>query len=87
MNVKLSQRQEDRIEALAKAQGRGVSDVLQEVVEKGLERIQDNGTKTPETWKPRLLKALDEMQALPIESPADGFSGADHDEVLYPRQS
>jgi predicted DNA-binding antitoxin AbrB/MazE fold protein len=27
--------------------------------------------------------ALEEAAALPIESPSDGFSGADHDSILY----
>lgn len=26
---------------------------------------------------------LDEIESLPIEEPADGFSGSDHDTVLY----
>ena len=30
-----------------------------------------------------LLRALEEIAALPLESPDDGFSGADHDKILY----
>lgn len=30
-----------------------------------------------------LVKALQEIAALPMEGPDDGFSGADHDKVLY----
>jgi len=30
-----------------------------------------------------LVKALAEIAALPTEGPDDGFSGADHDRVLY----
>ena len=29
-------------------------------------------------------KSLAEIAALPLESSADGFSGAEHDQVLYP---
>jgi len=32
------------------------------------------------------LRALDELARLPIESEDDGFSGADHDAVLYPKE-
>ncbi len=30
-----------------------------------------------------LARLLDDMEALPVESPADGFSNRDHDRVLY----
>ena len=30
-----------------------------------------------------LVAALNEIAALPLEGPNDGFSGADHDKVLY----
>jgi predicted DNA-binding antitoxin AbrB/MazE fold protein len=33
--------------------------------------------------KRALLAALEEANRLPLESPDDGFSGADHDLVLY----
>ena len=40
---------------------------------------------TPETGgSPEAFrKALAEIAALPLEGPRDGFSGADHDKVLY----
>jgi hypothetical protein len=31
-----------------------------------------------------LADSLDEIARLPEEGPQDGFSGADHDQVLYP---
>ncbi|MBI4454793.1 MAG: hypothetical protein HY644_02725 [Acidobacteria bacterium] len=30
-----------------------------------------------------LIEALDRIASLPIEGPDDGFSGADHDRILY----
>ena len=30
-----------------------------------------------------LIRAVDEIAALPSEGPDDGFSGADHDKILY----
>jgi predicted DNA-binding antitoxin AbrB/MazE fold protein len=33
--------------------------------------------------KKNLMAALTEANRLPLESPNDGFSGADHDQVLY----
>lgn len=38
---------------------------------------------TVEERRRRLNQALDEIAALPPEGPQDGFSGADHDKVLY----
>ena len=40
-------------------------------------------TVTPPPDPKELLKALDAIAALPCEGPDDGFSGADHDSVLY----
>jgi predicted DNA-binding antitoxin AbrB/MazE fold protein len=37
---------------------------------------------TSDQQKP-LVQALEEIARLPIEGPRDGFSGADHDRVLY----
>jgi predicted DNA-binding antitoxin AbrB/MazE fold protein len=33
----------------------------------------------------RIERALEAIAAMPREGPDDGFSGADHDEVLYPK--
>lgn len=86
MNVNLDTRSERQLQALADAQGRVMDDVVQEVIRIGLAHIPGNGNSSdPAVWKPRLLRVLDEMSALPVESPADGFSGVDHDDVLYPR--
>ncbi len=88
MNVKLDTLSERQLQALADAQGRAIDDVVQEVIQIGLAQIPGNGNSSDlEVWKPRLLRVLDEMSALPVESPADGFSGVDHDDVLYPRSS
>jgi predicted DNA-binding antitoxin AbrB/MazE fold protein len=37
----------------------------------------------PWTDPKKLARALEQIAALPPEGPNDGFSGADHDEVLY----
>jgi len=31
----------------------------------------------------RVLRMMEEIAALPLRSPDDGFSGADHDKLLY----
>jgi predicted DNA-binding antitoxin AbrB/MazE fold protein len=31
----------------------------------------------------KLLAALDEIARMPQEGPSDGYSGADHDQILY----
>ena len=38
---------------------------------------------TPEQQKENLTKLLEHFKTLPIQSPDDGFSGADHDRILY----
>lgn len=40
-------------------------------------------TPLPFTDPKILAKALAEIAALPLEGPDDGFSGADHDKILY----
>ena len=34
-----------------------------------------------------LAEALDKIASLPVQSSADGFSGADHDRILYPERT
>ncbi|NUM54606.1 MAG: hypothetical protein HUU46_13250 [Candidatus Hydrogenedentes bacterium] len=88
MNVKLDTRFERQLQALAEAQGRTIDEVAQEAIQTGLAKMSGNGDSAEmEVWKPRLLRFLDEISALPVESPADGFSGVEHDDVLYPRSS
>ena len=36
-----------------------------------------------EEGRKELLRGVEEIQALPLEGSRDGFSGADHDRVLY----
>lgn len=38
---------------------------------------------TPEQQKENLTKLLEHFKTLPVRSPDDGFSGADHDRILY----
>lgn len=40
----------------------------------------------PLTQQKNLLRFLEEMEKLPVQTPDDGFSGRDHDTVLYPRR-
>jgi predicted DNA-binding antitoxin AbrB/MazE fold protein len=39
--------------------------------------------RTPVPSNPSINDSLDEIAKLPIEGENDGFSGADHDHVLY----
>jgi hypothetical protein len=41
----------------------------------------------PETQRKNLRRLLDEMANLPVNNPGDGFSGRDHDDILYGRRS
>ena len=83
----------ERIRALVDAQPNDASleDILRQISEAvagGGEVVEETGEPPQEPhWKPALICFLDEMQALPLEGPDDGFSGRDHDEVLHPRNS
>ncbi|HLL88642.1 MAG TPA: antitoxin family protein [Tepidisphaeraceae bacterium] len=44
-------------------------------------------TPAPTTAPGGMAAALAEIASLPPGGPADGFSGADHDRVLYPRET
>jgi predicted DNA-binding antitoxin AbrB/MazE fold protein len=46
--------------------------------------FEEPATTTPQA---PLVSALAEIAKLPLESPDDGFSGADHDRVLYGERS
>lgn len=41
----------------------------------------------PAAQSAALMRLLSRMEALPVESPDDGFSGRDHDRVLYGERS
>jgi predicted DNA-binding antitoxin AbrB/MazE fold protein len=44
----------------------------------------DSGEDTLKDQRAAALRsALDEAARLPLEGPSDGFSGADHDQILY----
>ena len=88
MNVELDPSQEREIEALARESGRTVAEVLRELVERGLSRRggqppadEDDSivTRQRDAWE----RLHAELVALPVSEKAKGFSGADHDEVLY----
>jgi hypothetical protein len=41
----------------------------------------------PASQSAALMRLLNRMEALPVESPDDGFSNRDHDRVLYGERS
>jgi hypothetical protein len=41
----------------------------------------------PETQRQNLQELFEEMAKLPVQNPADGFSGQDHDDLLYGRRA
>jgi hypothetical protein len=83
MNVEIDPKYAKRLEALANASGRSIDEVVEEIIGKGLASAIEPEA-VPE-WKPKLLRALDAMRELPVAYPDDDFSGADHDDVLYPK--
>ena len=88
MNVELDPTQERKIKALARETGRSVADVLRELVAKALRREDEQpSAEDDESVVTRQREAWEELHtelvALPVSEKAKGFSGADHDEVLY----
>lgn len=85
MNVNVDDKYSGMLESLAESSGKSVEVVLGEVLERGLANTAQPSAPDVSEWKPRLMRLIEEMRAMPCEGPDDGFSGADHDEVLYPR--
>jgi predicted DNA-binding antitoxin AbrB/MazE fold protein len=52
-------------------------------LEEGSQVVLTIETEPPLRPPQRLVAALAEIAAMPAESAADGFSGADHDDILY----
>lgn len=86
MSMQVDEKYETKIREIAESTGRSVTAVLEEVLARGLSQVPDSTDDCDvNVWKPQLMQFLDEINSLPVEGPDDGFSGADHDEVLYPR--
>lgn len=58
------------------------NDVVTVVVQTNAPGTEHSSAELPQQKK-NLMAALAEANRLPLESPDDGFSGADHDSVLY----
>jgi hypothetical protein len=82
MKVELDPKYEAQLRAIAERSGRTVDQVIADLIECGLAGADDT---PPHDWKAALTAVLKEIRELHVESADDGFSGADHDEVLYPR--
>lgn len=88
MNVEIDPKYKRELEQLAEATGRTMAEVLEEVIQAGLSRtVINEDVSVAAKWKPKLLRFLDKMEALPMEGPDDEFSGENHEDVLNPRES
>ena len=87
MNIAIDDALAAKLQELARDTGKSMSEVLEEAVTSQLELKYSfvSSSDDVEVWKPKLLALVEQMAAMPNEGPEDGFSGADHDEVLYPR--
>ncbi|HZK82870.1 MAG TPA: antitoxin family protein [Humisphaera sp.] len=52
-------------------------------LEEGTHVVLTIETEAPLRPPQRLVASLAEIAAMPAQSPEDGFSGADHDKILY----
>jgi hypothetical protein len=88
MNMSINPDYLRRIQKLAEDSGRSVDDVLNEVVSRGLDQVPAEPEfeyGTPESIE-EAKRIVEWLRSLPSEGPVDGFSGSDHDEVLYPSE-
>ena len=90
MNLRLDPKDQRELEVLASQAGKEPGELLREIVKEGLAERKQNGFASSddedaiaraqhEEWK-RLKR---ELSSLPVSEKAAGFSGRDHDEVLY----
>jgi hypothetical protein len=86
MNIHLDPKYERQIESLAAATGKTVDEVFEELVKKGLaEPPRNEATAIAENQRRAIEALLVELDALPSESPDDGFDASQHDKVIYRR--
>lgn len=91
MTIELNSDQKKRLEELARQAGKSPEALASELLDEALgTRERGNGSR-PEEPEDALVRKqrqahenfIKEMDALPLEGPDDGFSGTDHDKVLY----
>jgi hypothetical protein len=91
MNVQLDPLGQKRLEDLARASGKPAETLASELLEEALSSREVEGGNAVRGDEDALarkqrqahMEFLREMEALPLEGPDDGFSGADHDRVPY----
>ncbi|MBI4607168.1 MAG: hypothetical protein HY721_34830 [Planctomycetes bacterium] len=89
MEITLDPRDQKDLEALARANGRAPEQLLRELLHEAIADRKRNGsgpadeageaTRQQRAWDDLTV----ELDALPVSEKAKGFSGRDHDEVLY----
>lgn len=86
MVIDLKRTTEERLRALAESTGRSVSEIVETAVERALEEqrpAQEVTEWTPEK-KAVFLADIERIRDIAdAELPDDGFSGRDHDNVIY----
>jgi hypothetical protein len=89
MNVDLDPTDRKDLEELARAEGKEVGALLRELVHEAISERKRNGDVPRDDANAvhEQQEALEELHqtldALPPEGPQDGFTGRDHDKVLY----
>lgn len=88
MVIKLDPQKEEQLEAIAKASGRSVSQVVEDAIERVIREEPPNASTSQIDAEKRAamlaeIKAIQEIAS--DEIPDDGFSGRDHDKVIYRR--
>jgi len=90
MNIELDPQDRKRAEELSKATGKGLAQVLGQLVHEALEQRAPNGDADEQEVVARQQQELErlyqELSPLPV-AVDDGLSGRHHDEILYGKRS
>ncbi len=90
MNIELDPQDRERAEELSKATGKGLAQVLGELVHEALEQRAPNGDADEQEAVVRQQRELErlfqKLSPLPVAID-DGLSGRHHDEILFGRRS
>lgn len=86
MNVHIDPKYERQLEDLAASLGKSADDVVQDILLEKLANVpQDDSAALAEKQRKAIEAFLVKLDALPDESPDDGFDASQHNKVIYRR--
>lgn len=86
MVIKLEPQKEERLEEIAKATGQSVAEVIESAIDRVIreQESKPEPQRTTDEDHDLIMADIDYIRGLAAsEIPDDGFSGRDHDRVIY----